>query len=76
MFLSLLIKYQNKRCSDFEWQSDTFIKITEVEKSTIPGFVTQKTLSQMVEYMRRMEWKIEQLIGNGSVESVMGGTNN
>jgi hypothetical protein len=62
MFSSLILKYQNKRCIDFKLQSDIFANIIEIEKNTIPGFVTQKTLSQIFEYMRTMEWKIEQLM--------------
>ncbi|MDQ0888528.1 hypothetical protein QFZ81_003616 [Paenibacillus sp. V4I9] len=61
-FLKLLVKFNSERKLDFHKKCDDFEKKLSFEKSVAPGFVTQKTLAQMIEYMRTLEWKVEELV--------------
>ncbi|BFT69478.1 hypothetical protein PAENIP36_09200 [Paenibacillus sp. P36] len=44
-------------------ESSVFEKKINVEKKTVPGFVTHSTLQEMIEYMRKLEWKVDELNG-------------
>ncbi|UUZ80524.1 hypothetical protein LJK88_37560 [Paenibacillus sp. P26] len=62
-FLDLLDRFKNKRCKHIERKSGFFEKLTKLEETGVPGFVTKKTLHQMIEYMRILEWKLEEQQG-------------
>ncbi|MCP1312253.1 hypothetical protein [Paenibacillus tyrfis] len=61
--LNLLRRFKNVRCEKLERRSDFFVKSIEIEARGVPGFVTQQTLRNMIEYMKKLEWKIEELQG-------------
>ncbi|CAN7310873.1 hypothetical protein LJR153_001682 [Paenibacillus sp. LjRoot153] len=61
-FLKLLNKFKGDRDVTFTKQCEEFEKRITIEKSMVPGFVTQDTLNQMIEYMRTLEWKVEELL--------------
>ncbi|MGQ5393030.1 hypothetical protein ACT8ZS_19625 [Paenibacillus sp. M.A.Huq-84] len=62
-FLALLEQFKNSRCVRVEKKSELFHKIINVEKNSVPGFVTMETLNEMLEYMKKLEWKLEELDG-------------
>ncbi|MDQ0871355.1 hypothetical protein QFZ77_000014 [Paenibacillus sp. V4I3] len=62
-FLEVVIKFKNTRCTLLAKESFVYEKKIELEKKMIPGFVTKNTLHEMIEYMRKLEWKIEELNG-------------
>ncbi|MEC0270475.1 hypothetical protein [Paenibacillus anseongense] len=71
-FSALLSKFWNTRCIEFTKNGDQkldFYKRCEefenqisFEKLVSPGFITQKTLAQMIEYMRTLGWKVDELV--------------
>lgn len=63
-FLQLLVSFNEKRNVEFHKRSNEFECRLENEKAGVPGFVTQATLAQIIDYMRTLEWKVEELIKN------------
>jgi hypothetical protein len=61
-FLQLLVSFNEKRNIEFHKKSNEFKRRLKIEKSVAPGFVTSKTLAQVIGYMRTLEWKIEELV--------------
>jgi len=59
----LLDNLKSKRCIDLEYKSDKFVETLKFERNVEPGFVTQKTLTQMIEYIKVLEWRVEKLSG-------------
>ncbi|MBB3108165.1 hypothetical protein FHS18_000193 [Paenibacillus phyllosphaerae] len=59
----LLEKYRDTRCRPIEKKSSLFENMISVELKGVPGFVTPRTRSSMIEYMRHLEWQIDQLSG-------------
>jgi hypothetical protein len=62
-FSQILLSFKNSRCTPVNKQSDIFEKIIAVEKSSIPGFITPRTVAEMIAYMKVLEWKIDDLQG-------------
>ncbi|KRE96905.1 hypothetical protein ASG89_30720 [Paenibacillus sp. Soil766] len=62
-FLQLLVSFNEKRNVEFHKRSNDFERMMKNEKAGIPGFVTQATLTQIIDYMRTLEWKIDELVG-------------
>lgn len=61
---ALLEKYQNKRWGQIErHRSLEFESKMNLEIKDFPGAITQRTRQDMIEYMRKLEWKVEQLEG-------------
>lgn len=60
--LEKILKYRKNRWGPIEpRRSKEFANRIKIEKSGMPGFVTQNTLDSMLEYIKRLESKIEQL---------------
>lgn len=62
-FFKLIIHFKSSRSESFEKQSEFLEVVTKSEIKGIPGFVTKKTLQDMCEYMKQLEWKIEEQSG-------------
>ncbi|NOU62821.1 hypothetical protein GC096_02005 [Paenibacillus sp. LMG 31461] len=62
-FLEMLRKFKNDRCCILMKESSVFEKKINVERKTVPGFVTHTTLQEMIEYMRKLEWKVDGMNG-------------
>lgn len=62
-FLKLTNRFKSSRNEPFIKQSDFFEDIMKSQIKGIPGFVTKKTLKDMSEYMKQLEWRIEELNG-------------
>ncbi|OXM87071.1 hypothetical protein [Paenibacillus rigui] len=62
-FLRLLFRFKNNRVETVEKQSDMFDKMIKVQTSGVPGFVTKPTIARMLDYMKTLEWRIEELHG-------------
>ena len=61
---NLIEKYRKTRMGPLmKRRSEDFEKIIEVQKKGVPGFITQGTEQDMMEYMRKLEWIIEELEG-------------
>lgn len=62
--LETIVRYQKNRWGPIEpRRSKEFDLVIKSEKEGIPGYVTQKTLNAMLNYMSRLESRIEQLEG-------------
>lgn len=62
-FLDTVLRFRNKRCCILSKDSYIFEDRINFEKENMPGFVTLTTLRGMIEYMRKLEWKIDELNG-------------
>lgn len=62
-FLELANRFKNNRCMQFDKQSEKFENIMKSQIKGIPGFVTKKTLHDISEYIKQLEWRIEELNG-------------
>lgn len=59
--LALLLKYQKKRCiEDLNFKSTDFKKILEFQNK-FSGIIPRKNQIEMIEYMKILEWRIEEL---------------
>ncbi|NOU96192.1 hypothetical protein GC093_23625 [Paenibacillus sp. LMG 31456] len=63
LFLKTLLSFRNSRCKPVSKKSDFFEKIMKLENESIPGFVTMRTQAQLLEYIKQLEWKVEELEG-------------
>ncbi|WP_144028905.1 hypothetical protein [Paenibacillus tyrfis] len=63
LFLKTLLSFRNSRCKIISKKSSFFKKVMEMENQGVPGYVTKKTQSQILEYIKQLEWKIEELEG-------------
>lgn len=62
--LEKIRKYKKDRWGPIERRrSKEFENRLKLEKNGVPGFVTPRTLEDMLSYMRRLECRIEQLEG-------------
>lgn len=57
--LKLLIHYQNKRGFPVKRKSKDFEKMIQLQIRDMPGSIRRETCSLMIEYMKQLEWKIE-----------------
>lgn len=62
-FLKLINQFKNTRSNPFEKQSEYFENIMKSQIKGIPGFVTKRTLQEITEYMKQLEWRIEEQNG-------------
>jgi hypothetical protein len=59
---ALLEKFYKKReCAELTVRSTEFEKRIEMEITRFPGYLTPKTRSEVIEYIRLLEWKLQQL---------------
>lgn len=56
--LKLLLKYKKDRCSDFTYKSTMFERMFEVEMKYTRIF-PYKMQTEVVEYMKNLEWQLE-----------------
>jgi hypothetical protein len=62
IYLEKILKYRRNRWGPVEpRRSKEFEKRISIEKKYSPGFVTHNTLDAMLEYIKRLESRIEQL---------------
>ncbi len=58
--LQLLERYRKKRCIPIEsFKSDKFEKIFQVD-SRYSGFIPRKTQAEVIEYIKTLEWKLQE----------------
>ena len=62
-FLSTLLTFKNTRCKEISKKSDYFEKVMKIENEGVPGFVTKRTQLDILEYMKQLEWKLEESEG-------------
>ncbi|WP_019537030.1 hypothetical protein [Paenibacillus ginsengihumi] len=58
-WLRKLESYSRRRSVPVERRSAELAKRIESEKRTVPGFVTEETLQQLLEHIRRLEGQLE-----------------
>jgi hypothetical protein len=63
LFLKTLLTFKSSRCKPISKKSSVFEKILKLENDDVPGFVTKRTQFELLEYVRQLEWKIEELQG-------------
>ncbi|MEV5030346.1 hypothetical protein [Paenibacillus sp. LPE1-1-1.1] len=57
--LNLLVQYQKKRCIPITRKSKDFEKTIQLQLKDVPGTIRRETCSSMIEYMKQLEWEIE-----------------
>ncbi|MDF2960317.1 MAG: hypothetical protein K0S39_2052 [Paenibacillus sp.] len=62
-FLSALLYFKNTRCKEVSKKSAYFEKVMKIECEGVLGFITKQTQSNVLEYMKHLEWKLEELEG-------------
>jgi hypothetical protein len=61
----LLSRYNRDRLGAIEKaRSDEFKKIIDIQLKGCPGFITERTRNEMIEYMKKLEWRIDELEDN------------
>ncbi|NOU96180.1 hypothetical protein GC093_23560 [Paenibacillus sp. LMG 31456] len=56
-----MIKFKNTRCNQITKKSSDFEQIMQIETKGVPGFISERTQYEILEYMRKLEWKMEEL---------------
>ncbi|MCU6790732.1 hypothetical protein OB236_01210 [Paenibacillus sp. WQ 127069] len=62
-FKNIILSFKNSHCTPVNKKSDILEKTIAVEKSTVPGFISRKTETEMLAYIKVLEWKIDDLQG-------------
>ncbi|MDQ8735681.1 hypothetical protein [Paenibacillus sp. LHD-38] len=57
--MKLLVTYQKKRCVPFIRKSNDFERTIQLQIKDYPGTIRKETCSSMIEYMKQLEWEIE-----------------
>lgn len=57
--LKLLNQYQKKRNIPIKRKSTDFEKMIQLQIKDVPGSIRRETCSSMIEYMKQLEWNIE-----------------
>ncbi|MCZ8513392.1 hypothetical protein O9H85_13330 [Paenibacillus filicis] len=63
LFLETLLSFRNSRCKIISKKSTFFEKVLNMENEGVLGYITKKTQSQILEYIKQLEWKVEELGG-------------